>query len=450
MTKWKDEIEAREYIKEIVTEYYHDFKEKAESKENFEPGDRISYASRVYDEKEMCALTDAMLDFWLTTGRFSEQFEKNFADWIGVKYAHLVNSGSSANLLAFMTLTAAELGERQIKRGDEVITVACGFPTTVTPILQYGAVPVFVDVTVLQYNIDVTKLEMALSEKTKAVMIAHTLGNPFDLKEVKDFCDKNNLWLIEDNCDALGTEYTIDGITKFTGTWGDIGTSSFYPPHHMTMGEGGCVYTNNAKLNRLILSFRDWGRDCICPSGKDNYCGHRYDGQFGELPKGYDHKYVYSHLGYNLKVTDMQAAIGCEQLKKFPTFIERRRHNWERLYKALQEIQDKIILPVPAENSRPSWFGFLISVKPESGIKRNDVTKYIEEHNIQTRLLFSGNLIKHPCFDQIRDTDAYRVVDSLENTEFIMNNTFWVGVYPGMTDKMIDYMAQVIKEAVKR
>ena len=450
MTKWKDEIEAREYIKEIVTEYYHDFKEKAESKENFEPGDRISYASRVYDEKEMCALTDSMLDFWLTTGRFSEQFEKNFADWIGVKYAHLVNSGSSANLLAFMTLTAAELGERQIKRGDEVITVACGFPTTVTPILQYGAVPVFVDVTVPQYNIDVTKLEMALSEKTKAVMIAHTLGNPFDLKEVKDFCDKNNLWLIEDNCDALGTEYTIDGITKFTGTWGDIGTSSFYPPHHMTMGEGGCVYTNNAKLNRLILSFRDWGRDCICPSGKDNYCGHRYDGQFGELPKGYDHKYVYSHLGYNLKVTDMQAAIGCEQLKKFPTFIERRRHNWERLYKALQEIQDKIILPVPAENSRPSWFGFLISVKPESGIKRNDVTKYIEEHNIQTRLLFSGNLIKHPCFDQIRDTDAYRVVDSLENTEFIMNNTFWVGVYPGMTDKMIDYMAQVIKEAVKR
>lgn len=450
MTKWKDEIEAREYIKEIVTEYYHDFKEKAESKENFEPGDCISYASRVYDEKEMCALTDAMLDFWLTTGRFSEQFEKNFADWIGVKYAHLVNSGSSANLLAFMTLTAAELGERQIKRGDEVITVACGFPTTVTPILQYGAVPVFVDVTVPQYNIDVTKLEMALSEKTKAVMIAHTLGNPFDLKEVKDFCDKNNLWLIEDNCDALGTEYTIDGITKFTGTWGDIGTSSFYPPHHMTMGEGGCVYTNNAKLNRLILSFRDWGRDCICPSGKDNYCGHRYDGQFGELPKGYDHKYVYSHLGYNLKVTDMQAAIGCEQLKKFPTFIERRRHNWERLYKALQEIQDKIILPVPAENSRPSWFGFLISVKPESGIKRNDVTKYIEEHNIQTRLLFSGNLIKHPCFDQIRDTDAYRVVDSLENTEFIMNNTFWVGVYPGMTDKMIDYMAQVIKEAVKR
>lgn len=450
MTKWKDEIEARKYIKEIVTEYYHDFKEKAESKENFEPGNRISYASRVYDEKEMCALTDAMLDFWLTTGRFSEQFEKNFADWIGVKYAHLVNSGSSANLLAFMTLTAAELGERQIKRGDEVITVACGFPTTVTPILQYGAVPVFVDVTVPQYNIDVTKLEMALSEKTKAVMIAHTLGNPFDLKEVKDFCDKNNLWLIEDNCDALGTEYTIDGITKFTGTWGDIGTSSFYPPHHMTMGEGGCVYTNNAKLNRLILSFRDWGRDCICPSGKDNYCGHRYDGQFGELPKGYDHKYVYSHLGYNLKVTDMQAAIGCEQLKKFPTFIERRRHNWERLYKALQEIQDMIILPVPAENSRPSWFGFLISVKPESGIKRNDVTKYIEEHNIQTRLLFSGNLIKHPCFDQIRDTDAYRVVDSLENTEFIMNNTFWVGVYPGMTDKMIDYMAQVIKEAVKR
>lgn len=448
MANWKNESEARAQIKELVAEYYHEYKEPKESKENFKPGDRISYASRVYDEKEMQSLTDAVLDFWLTTGRFSDEFEKEFADWIGVKYAHLVNSGSSANLIAFSVLTAQELGDRQIKRGDEVITVACGFPTTVTPIIQYGAVPVFVDVTVPQYNIDVTKLEGALSEKTKAVMIAHTLGNPFDLKEVKAFCDKHNLWLIEDNCDSLGTKYTIDGETRYSGTWGDIGTSSFYPPHHMTMGEGGCVYTNNPKLNRLILSYRDWGRDCICPSGRDNFCGHRYEGQYGELPQGYDHKYVYSHFGYNLKVTDLQAAVGVEQLKKFPGFIEKRRHNWERLYNALKPIEDKIILPEPAANSEPSWFGFLISIRPETGINRNDVTKYIEEHNVQTRLLFSGNLIKHPCFDQIRGTDAYRVSGGLENTEFVMNNTFWVGVYPGMTDKMIDHMVKVIKDAV--
>ena len=298
---WKNEAEAREQIKAMVAEYYHDFKEK---KTPYQEGDRITYAARVFDEKEMCALTDATLDFWLTTGRFADQFEKEFAKWIGVKFAHLVNSGSSANLIAFMALTAPELGDRQIRKGDEIITVACGFPTTVTPAIQYGAVPVFVDVTVPQYNIDVTKLEAALSPKTKAVMIAHTLGNPFDLSAVKAFCDAHNLWLVEDNCDALGTQYTINGETRFTGTWGDIGTSSFYPPHHMTMGEGGCVYTNNPLLNRLILSFRDWGRDCICPSGQDNFCGHRFDGQFGELPKGYDHKYVYSHFGYNLMVTD--------------------------------------------------------------------------------------------------------------------------------------------------
>lgn len=447
MKCWNSETEAREQIKSMVADYYHQFKEKNEP---YRQGDRISYAARVYDEKEMMSLTDAMLDFWLTTGRFSEQFEKEFAEWIGVKYAHLVNSGSSANLIAFSVLTAPELGERQIKRGDEVITVACGFPTTVTPVLQYGAVPVFVDVTVPQYNIDVTKLEAALSEKTKAVMIAHTLGNPFDLAAVEAFCEKHELWLIEDNCDALGSEYTIDGTTKYTGTWGDIGTSSFYPPHHMTMGEGGCVYTDNPLLHRLILSYRDWGRDCICPSGQDNFCGHRFDKQFGELPVGYDHKYVYSHFGYNLKVTDMQAAVGCEQLKKFPGFIERRRHNWERLYKALEPVADKLILPTPAENSRPSWFGFLISVKQESGLERNRMTQYIEAHNVQTRLLFSGNLIKHPCFDQIRGTDTYRVVGGLKNTEYIMNHTFWVGVYPGMTDEMIDYMAEIIIEAANQ
>ncbi len=442
---WTTEQEARDQIKDLVAQYYHDFKEK---KESFKEGDRISYASRVFDEKEMQALTDATLDFWLTTGRFADQFEKDFASWIGVKYAHLVNSGSSANLIAFTALTAPELGDRQIKRGDEVITVACGFPTTVTPVLQYGAVPVFVDVTVPQYNIDVTKLENALSDKTKAVMIAHTLGNPFDLRAIKAFCDKHNLWLVEDNCDALGTKYTIDGETKFSGTWGDIGTSSFYPPHHMTMGEGGAVYTNNPLLNRLILSYRDWGRDCVCPSGHDGICGHRFDGQYGELPFGYDHKYTYSHFGYNLKVTDMQAAVGCEQLKKFPSFIERRRHNWARLRDALKPIEDKIILPEAAENSEPSWFGFLISVRPESGLDRNKITKYVEDHNVQTRLLFSGNLIKHPAFDQIRGTDAYRVSGTLETTDYIMNNTFWVGVYPGMTDEMIDYMAKVIIEAV--
>lgn len=446
MAHWKNEDEARKQIKDLVTKYYHEFKEK---KDAFQEGDRITYAARVYDEKEMCALTDAMLDFWLTTGRFAEQFEKQFAEWMGVKYAHLVNSGSSANLIAFMVLTAPELGKRQIKRGDEVITVACGFPTTVTPVIQYGAIPVFVDVTVPQYNIDVTRLEEAYSDKTKAVMIAHTLGNPFNIAAVKEFCDKHDMWLVEDNCDALGTEYTMNGETRYTGTWGDIATSSFYPPHHMTMGEGGCVYTNNALLHRLILSFRDWGRDCICPSGQDNFCGHRFDAQYGDLPNGYDHKYVYSHFGYNLKVTDMQAAIGCEQLKKFPQFIERRRHNWERLYRQLISVSDKLILPEPEKNSCPSWFGFLISVKPETGLERNRITKYLEDHNIQTRLLFSGNLIKHPCFDQIRGTDAYRIAGKLEHTEFIMNHTFWVGVYPGMTDQMIDYTAKTIIDALK-
>lgn len=446
MSEWKNEEEARNQIKNLVAAYYHDFKE---NKKEFEPGDRISYASRVFDEKEMQSLTDAMLDFWLTTGRFSEQFEKDFAAWIGVKYAHLVNSGSSANLIAFMCLTAPELGERQIKKGDEVITVACAFPTTVAPVIQYGAVPVFVDVTVPQYNIDCDALEEAYSEKTKAVMIAHTLGNPFDIEKVKAFCEKHNLWLIEDNCDALGSKYTIDGQTKYTGTWGDIGTSSFYPPHHMTMGEGGCVYTDNPLLHRLILSYRDWGRDCVCPSGKDNFCGHRFDGKFGLLPNGYDHKYVYSHLGYNLKVTDLQAAVGVEQLKKFPSFIERRKYNWSKLRGMLECVSDKMILPVPAENSAPSWFGFLITVREDSGLTRNRITSYLEEHNIQTRLLFSGNLILHPCFDEYRGSDKYRVIGNLSGTETVLNNTFWIGVYPGMTDAMLEYMAGMIIEACK-
>ena len=442
--QWKTEDEARNAIKEMVTEYYHQFKEK---KSDFQPGDRIAYASRVYDEKEMCALTDAMLDFWLTTGRFADQFEKEFAAWLGVKWAHLVNSGSSANLLAFMALTAPELGERRILPGDEVITVACGFPTTIAPIMQYGAVPVFLDVTIPQYNIDVSQLDAALSPKTKAVMIAHTLGNPFDLKTVREFCDRHRLWLVEDNCDALGSRYTIDGETRYTGTWGDIGTSSFYPPHHMTMGEGGAVYTNDPLLHKLILSYRDWGRDCVCPSGHDNFCGHRYDGQYGELPFGYDHKYVYSHLGYNLKVTDMQAAIGCEQLRKFPGFIEKRRHNWARLHAALEDLQDRLILPEPAEMSEPSWFGFIMTLREDSGLSRRDVVRAIEEKNVQTRMLFSGNILRHPAFDTIRGTDAYRVVGDLKTTDQIMERTFWVGVYPGMTDAMIDHMAAVIRAA---
>lgn len=442
---WQNEKEARAQIKEMVGQYYCQFIKKTEL---FNIGDRISYASRVFDEKEMQSLTDAMLDFWLTMGKFSDEFEKNFADWIGVKYVHLVNSGSSANLIAFSVLTAPELDDRQIRHGDEVITVACGFPTTVAPIIQCGVVPVFVDVTVPQYNIDVTKLEAAVSEKTKAVMIAHTLGNPFNIKVVKEFCDRYHLWLVEDNCDALGSEYTINGETRYTGGWGDIGTSSFYPPHHMTMGEGGAVYTNDPLLHRLILSYRDWGRDCVCPPGHDGICGHRFDRQFGELPIGYDHKYNYSHFGYNLKMTDLQAAVGLEQLKKLPSFIKRRIHNWERLKGLLEPLFDKLILPEAAENSRPSWFGFLICVKPESGLERNRITQYIESKNVQTRLLFSGNLVRHPAFDEIRNTDAYRVVGGLDNTDYIMNSTFWVGVYPGMTDEMIDYMAQVIIEAV--
>ncbi len=441
----KTEKEAKKEILELVKEYcdtYHN-----QTKE-FHEGDRISYASRVYDHQEMCNLVDSALEFWLTSGRYTSQFEKAFAEYLGVRFCSLVNSGSSANLCAFMALTSPLLGERQVKPGDEMITVAAGFPTTVTPAIQYGVVPVFVDVTIPQYNIDVDKLEEALSEKTKVVMIAHTLGNPFNLQAVKAFCDKYNLWLVEDNCDALGSRYTMDGVEYFTGTVGDIGTSSFYPPHHMTMGEGGAVYTNNALLNRCIRSMRDWGRDCICESGQDNRCGHRFDRQYGELPLGYDHKYVYSHFGYNLKATDLQASIGCAQIEKFPEFVERRRTNFERLKAGLEGVEDKLILPVPCENARPSWFGFLITCR--DGVDRNRVVQYIEDHGIQTRMLFAGNLTKHPCFDQMRASGkGYRIVGELTNTDRIMKDTFWVGVYPGMTDAMIDYMAKIIKEAVR-
>ncbi|MCI8536312.1 MAG: lipopolysaccharide biosynthesis protein RfbH [Hungatella sp.] len=444
MFEQKTEAQAKQEILEMVGEYCERFHQK----KSYQEGDRIPYASRVYDKQEMINLVDSSLEFWLTSGRYTEEFEKKLAEYLEVNYCSLVNSGSSANLVAFMALTSPLLGERQIKRGDEVITVAAGFPTTVTPMIQYGGVPVFVDVTIPQYNIDVTMLENAYSEKTKAVMLAHTLGNPFDLARIKEFCDKHNLWLVEDNCDALGSKYVLDnGTEKFTGTIGDIGTSSFYPPHHMTMGEGGAVYTDNPLLHKIIRSFRDWGRDCACPSGRDNLCGHRFDRQYGELPLGYDHKYVYSHFGYNLKATDMQAAIGCAQLEKFPSFVERRRHNFKRLYEALQGLEDKLILPKAAENSRPSWFGFLITCK--EGTDRNQVVQYIEGKGVQTRMLFAGNLTKHPCFDQMRTSgEGYRIVGNLAVTDRIMKDTFWVGVYPGMTDEMIDYMAKMIREAV--
>ena len=441
----KTEQEARQEILSLVGEYADRFHAR---KDDFKPGDRIPYASRVYDRAEMTNLVDSALEFWLTAGHWTDQFESQFASYLGVRFCALVNSGSSANLLAFMTLTAPELGECAIKRGDEVITVAAGFPTTVTPMLQYGAVPVFVDVTIPQYNIDVEQLEAAYTPgKTKAVMIAHTLGNPFDLAAIKAFCDEHDLWLVEDNCDALGSEYELDGTLRKTGTIGDLGTSSFYPPHHMTMGEGGAVYTDNPKLARIALSMRDWGRDCICKSGQDNRCGHRFDGQFGELPRGYDHKYVYGHFGFNLKATDMQAAIGCAQLEKFPSFVARRRHNWARLRTALERVEDKLILPEPAPGSNPSWFGFLLTCR--EGVDRKKVVPAIEAAGVQTRMLFAGNLTRHPCFDAIRGTDAYRVPGPLSITDRIMNDTFWVGVYPGMTDEKIDYMAQTIIKAVE-
>lgn len=426
-------------IKEKVHEYY---RLVHAPKKTFVPSEsKINYAGRVFDEQEMQNLVQTALDFWLTSGEFSERFESELAQFLGVKYCSAVNSGSSANLLAFMALTADELGERKINRGDEVITVAAGFPTTVAPIIQYGAVPVFADVKIDTYNIDVTQLEPVLSEKTKAVMLAHTLGNPFDVKTVKDFCTRNRLWLIEDNCDALGSKY--DG--QYTGTYGDLATSSFYPAHHITTGEGGAVYTSNPVLHRIVNSMRDWGRDCICPSGRDNTCGHRFSRQFGELPYGYDHKYVYSHFGYNLKMTEMQAAIGCAQLEKLPAFIEARKNNWLQLRNGLADQSDKLILPEATADSDPSWFGFAITVREEAGLSRNEMVAHLEEQGIQTRMLFGGNLTKHPCFDGMRaSNEGYRVVSDLKNTDEIMNRTFWVGVYPGMTEEELSFINKQI------
>jgi len=443
-----DKIKAQTLHDEIlakVREYYHLVHEEA-SNAPFVPGkSRINYAGRTFDENEMCNLVDSALEFWLTYGRYSKEFEREFAEYLGVRFALLVNSGSSANLLAFATLTSPLLKERRIKRGDEVITVACGFPTTVAPIIQYGAVPVFVDVERTTANVDPAQLEGAFSPRTKAVMLAHTLGNPFDLKAVRAFCDRHGLWLIEDNCDALGSRY--DG--RFTGTLGDIGTSSFYPPHHLTMGEGGAVYTDDPLLKKIALSLRDWGRDCWCASGVDNTCGCRFTKQYGDLPVGYDHKYVYSHFGYNLKVSDMQAAIGCAQLKKFPQFVEKRKRNFRRLAEGLKDLPQLAVVEKYPE-SDPSWFGFLVMLTERAEFSRNDLAKHLESCNIQTRNLFAGNILKHPCFGTLAEGVDYRVAGTLENTDFIMNNALWIGLYPGMTDEKLDYMIETIRKFCRK
>ncbi len=428
-----------------TTNYYNTIHKPQQEKKFVAGKSRVNYAGRVFDEKEMTNLVDSSLDFWLTYGEYSKKFEKELAKFLDVRWVFLVNSGSSANLLAFYALTSPLLKERQVNRGDEVITVAAGFPTTVAPIVQYGAVPVFVDMELKYHNIDVSQLEKALSPKTKAIMIAHTLGNPFNIKAVKGFCDKHNLWLIEDNCDALGSMY--DG--RLTGTWGDIGTSSFYPPHHMTMGEGGATYTDNPLLQKIMLSMRDWGRDCWCESGVDNTCHSRFSKKFGDLPKGYDHKYVYSHFGFNLKVSDMQAAVGVAQLEKFPTFVEKRKENFKKLYEGLKDLED-LILVSTQPNSDPSWFGFMMTLKDGVKFTRNDISQFLEANNIQTRNLFAGNILRHPLFDEMVENVDYRVIGDLANTDKIMNDSFWIGLYPGMGDDAIDYMIGKIREFISK
>jgi len=435
----------KQEVLELVAKYY---KENHQKKE-YEPGDRINYAGRVYDEEELCNLVDASLDFWLTAGKYTKEFEKGLAEYQGLPYCSLVNSGSSANLLAVMALTSPLLGDRRLKKGDEIITVAAAFPTTVAPIVQAGAVPVFVDIDIPSYNLDVTKLEAAYSEKTKAVFLAHSLGNTFDLKNIKAFCDKYNLWLIEDNCDGIGGTYEIDGVEKKVGTIGDIGTSSFYPAHQLTMGEGGAVYTANPLIHKAVRSMRDWGRECICAGGQDNLCGHRFEGQFGTLPQGYDHKYVYSHLGYNLKATDLQAAIGVAQLKKLPDFVTKRQANWDYLREQLDDLSDVLILPEKAPGTKPCWFGFILAVKENCKKSRNEIVAFLEKNNIQTRNLFAGNILRHPCFEPLEEGVDYRVVGDLTKTDFTMNHAFWVGVYPGMTKPMLDEMVRRIHEAVR-
>lgn len=397
----------------------------------------IPPSGKVLDSAELKNMVEASLDGWLTTGRFNAAFEKRLAQYLGVQYVMTTNSGSSANLLAFMALTSPKLGERAIQPNDEVITVAAGFPTTVNPILQYGAVPVFVDIDLATHNIDASKLEAAISTKTKAIMLAHSLGNPFDIAAVKAICRKYNLWLIEDCCDALGATY--EG--KLVGTWGDIATLSFYPAHHITMGEGGAVFTNNPQLKLIAESFRDWGRDCYCAPGKDNTCGKRFCWKLGDLPEGYDHKYTYSHLGYNLKITDMQAACALAQMDKLDNFIQARKHNFNYLKTRLQSCTDFIQLPEATPNSDPSWFGFLITLKPYAQVKRVDFINYLEQHKIGTRLLFAGNLTKQPYMIGRQ----FRISGSLTNTDEVMHNSLWIGVYPGITQSMLDFMVEKIE-----
>ncbi len=435
---------TKQQILDLVRQYYAEH----HTKPPYQPGDRINYAGRVYDADELCALVDASLDFWLTAGECAKRFENELAAYLGVPYCALACSGSAANLLAVSALTSPLLGERRLRRGDEVITVACGFPTTVAPIVQNGAVPVFVDVRLPDGNVDVPLLEGALSEKTRAVILAHTLGRPFDVAAVKRFCDAHGLWLIEDNCDALGAEVEIDGVWCKTGTIGDIGTSSFYPAHHITTGEGGAVYTSDALLHRIVRSMRDWGRDCVCVGGQDNACGHRFTGQFGTLPAGYDHKNVYAHLGYNLKATDLQAAIGAAQLKKLPSFVKTRRENWTYLREKLDAAADKLIFPEETGDVRASWFGFLMTVRDGARVSRDELMAHLEAHKIQTRPLFAGNLTRHPCFTELREGVDYRVAGELAVTDKLMRDSLWIGVYPGLERAMLDEMAARVLEGL--
>jgi CDP-6-deoxy-D-xylo-4-hexulose-3-dehydrase len=433
VTTTPDELRARARV--LAAEYY----EAALRTPEFVAGESwVPVSGRVFDATELQYLIDASLDFWLTTGRFAAQFEREFARTVGVRHAILCNSGSSANLLATSALTSWKLDDRQLKPGDEIITVAAGFPTTVNPAIQHGLVPVFLDVELGTYDIDVSRLEEAIGPRTRAIILAHTLGNPFDVDTVVDVAKRHGLWLIEDSCDALGSTYR----DRNAGTFGDLATVSFYPAHHITMGEGGCVLTNTPRMKTILESFRDWGRDCWCEPGKENTCGKRFDWQLGDLPHGYDHKYIYSHVGYNLKATDMQAAVGVAQLQKLPDFIARRRHNWQRLHDGLVGLSDVLVLPRPTANSNPSWFGFALTVRPDAPFKRPELIQWLESRRIATRQLFGGNLLRQPAYRDV----PHRVVGDLTNTDVVMQGTFWIGVYPGITDTMVDYVVDTIHE----
>jgi CDP-6-deoxy-D-xylo-4-hexulose-3-dehydrase len=432
MTSSPEELRAR--TRALAAEYY----EAALRPPPFVPGESwVPVSGRVFDATELEFLVDASLDFWLTTGRFAAQFEREFARVVGVRHALLCNSGSSANLLATSALTSWKLGDRQLRPGDEIITVAAGFPTTVNPAIQYGLVPVFLDVELGTYDIDVRCLEEAVTPNTRAIILAHTLGNPFNIDAVTALAKRHGLWLVEDSCDALGSTYRGTHV----GTFGDLATVSFYPAHHITMGEGGCVLTNAPKMKTILESFRDWGRDCWCEPGKENTCGKRFNWQLGDLPHGYDHKYIYSHIGYNLKATDMQAAVGVAQLQKLSGFIERRRHNWRRLHEGLAELSDVFVLPRATEHSDPSWFGFALTVKPDAPFSRNELVQWLDARRIATRQLFAGNLLRQPAYRDV----PHRVVGELTNTDLVMRGTFWLGVYPGITDAMVDYVVDNVR-----